>query len=540
MEICEALVHFGRMPNVAEHRLKELCSGIQHQSSPKTLAYFRLSNPAIIQDLEDFAATPNSDSCLDTNTKPFLDQVLDLFKRLNLHMAEQERSCPTWSDFFVASKAKEESSSQTINVNERMPHKHSPTEISVVFGGKFSKNPASISEQLVSKLVRRSQTVYTVSRSACKESDLPNNVKHVPKQNLDVSDASSNDGSSIGSDEFYDVMSLAKEEWLKTSRNQQQTILPTTTVLVFYFTLGQHKGVNPFVRNLNSAQNFHRALLKLSSCPEFVRSASSETKAAMDTNVRSWRVVVTGTDATLPSTHPPSEMKMAIDDNDSTASTVLTVPTYKIGANNFVYAMSKLGQYYWIANAIAHLLMVQNDEKNKDRFQEIARETEDIFQKIKKHVTDAGEDGAYHGSTVEEEASARSSISIQKLDAVSLQMSSLMEEGRLRDHFRIAEQISICYTPLHAKPWTHDAIQHTTRSMNTTSNSSISNTMSIGSSSSASPSSSCFQQQQEEEEGERKAFILEQIVKRFKNAISIESAASSHLLQEKQSYYQTC
>ena len=72
---------------------------------------------------------------------------------------------------------------------------------------------------------------------------------------------------------------------------------------------------------------------------------------------------------------------MTIDENDSTASTVLTVPTYKIGLNNFVYAMYKLGQYCWIANAIAHLLMVQNDEKNKDHIQEIARGTEDIFQK---------------------------------------------------------------------------------------------------------------------------------------------------------------
>ena len=162
----------------------------------------------------------------------------------------------------------------------------SPTKISVVFGGKYSKNPASISEQLVSKLVLRSQTVYTVSQRICQDHELPNNVKFIPKQNLDVSDGSSN-GSSItstkGADDFYDVMSMAKEEWLKTSSQQQLGSPSTTMMLVFYFTLGQQKGVNPFVRNINSAENFHRAMQKLSlpsSSSELLRSAPSETDAS--------------------------------------------------------------------------------------------------------------------------------------------------------------------------------------------------------------------------------------------------------------------
>ena len=486
------------MPTVAEHRLKELCSGIlQNQSSPKTLAHFRLSNLAIMQDLEDFAASPNGEDDRSRETNPLLDQVLGLFQRLNLHMAEQERSCPTWGDFFVASRPKGQKPSSSVNTNRLSLKIPSKTEISVVFGGKFSKNPASISEQLVSNLVLRSQTVYTVSRSTCHKDGLPSNVKHIPKQNLDVTDDASNGGISTGADEFYDVMYMAKEEWLMTSSSQQPTVHPTTTTLVFYFTLGQHKGVNPFIRNLNSAQNFHRALRKLSSsCPE-ITNTSNVTR-------RNWRIVVTGTDATLPSTHPPSEMTIPVKGNDHGDTIMLTVPTYKIGANNFVYAMSKLGQHYWIANAVAGLLMVQNCEKGKDQYEDIVHVTEGIFKKIKHHVTDAGEDGAYHGG------SSIARISMEELDTISLQMSSLMGGSLLRDHFQIAEQISICYTPLHAKPWTKDAIQSTTSK-----DASISTLPSM--------STTLISSQ--------KAFILEQIVKRFKNAISIESAASSHFPQ---------
>jgi hypothetical protein len=491
------------MPSVAELRLKELCLGVLQNQSPKTLAYFRLSNPAIVQELEDFAASSNAENgpARETLTKPLLEQVLDLFQRLNHRMAEQEQSCPTWGDFFVASKPKNDKMS---SLNGASSRSISPIQISVVFGGKYSKSPASISEQLVSKLVHRSQTVYTVSRSLCNKDDLPNNVKHIPKQNLDAGDGSSNDGTSYtdsqGADEFYDVMSMAKEEWLKTSSGSN----PTTAMLVFYFTLGQHKGVNPFIRNLNSAQNFHRALQKLSLPSSSSKSNISKSNTSNTGSCRSWRVVVTGTDATLSSNRPPSEFTMTTDGNDATKATMLTVPTYKIGTNNFVYAMSKLGQYYWIANAVARLLVMQSGENGKHKYQEIVSETEDIFCKIRSHVTDAGEDGAYHGDSEDSDtSSAKSSISMEELDEISLEMTSIIEEGLLRDHFRIAEQISICYTPLHAKPWTRDAIQNASEDT-------------VDSSSSV-PSS-------------QKAFILEQIVKRLKNAISIDSAASSHFL----------
>lgn len=489
-----------KMPTVAENRLKEICSQIL-QSSPKTLAHFRLSNPAIVKDLEDFAFSTSDED----EPRPLLHQVLELFQRLNMHMAEQERSCPSWRDFFVASRLHKKEPSYNDEYSSEIT---SPIEISVVFGGKFSKNPASISEQLVSDLVRRSQTVYTVSRSICDKEDLPSNVKHISKQNLDKSDGNATNDSIIGADEFYDVMSMAKKEWLETSSHQQLTFPSTTATLVFYYTLGQHKGVNPFVRNLNSAENFHRALTKMaSSSPELSPLSSSESNRS-NLMKRNWRVVVTGTDATLPSTHPPSKMAMDLVENNTDDAIVYTVPTYKIGTNNFVYAMSKLGQYYWIANAVAGVLMMQEDKKGNTQYGEIFNNTKQVFGKIKHHVTSAGEDGAYHsgGNEVSEETTGNKiGISMAELDSISLEMSSLMEGGLLQDHFQIAEQISICYTPLHAKPWTEDAIKKS---------SSVDD---------ASPSSILSSQ---------KAFILEQIVKRFKNAISIKSAASSHFAQE--------
>ena len=62
-------------------------------------------------------------------------------------------------------------------------------------------------------------------------------------------------------------------------------------------------------------------------------------------------------------------------------------------------------------------------------------------------MTEAGEDGAYHGCGEDSDAinDKTTSISMEELDAISLKMSSHIEEGFLRDHFRIAEQISICY-----------------------------------------------------------------------------------------------
>ena len=77
---------------------------------------------------------------------------------------------------------------------------------------------------------------------------------------------------------------------------------------------------------------------------------------------------------------------------------------------------------------------------------------------------------------------------MHELDEYSRRMDNIEKE--LQDYFYVAKGISICYTPLHAKPWTEKA----------------------NSGSDLSP----------------RAFVLEQVVKRLKNAISIEQAVDCH------------
>jgi hypothetical protein len=243
----------------------------------------------------------------------------------------------------------------------------------------------------------------------------------------------------LGENEFAEVLNMARQEW--------KASYPTAT-LVLYLTLGQHKGKNPFVRNLRVAQNFCVAL--------------ENTVSASDGR---WRVVLTGTDATLPSTHPDTPIRLKDDD--------ISIPTYKIMEYNYVYAMSKLGQYYIVANTIAKLI-------NRNG---IVSQTASVISKIQEHVETAGEDGDYHSDAAV--------VSMAELDDISRK--SIEIERELKDHFWIARGISICYTPLHAKPWTEQAL----------------NTLSP------------------------KANILEQIVRRLKNAISIEQAASCHFLYER-------
>merc|ERR1711935_366514 len=75
------------------------------------------------------------------------------------------------------------------------------------------------------------------------------------------------------------------------------------------------------------------------------------------------------------------------------------------------------------------------------------------------------------------------------LDDISKKLDDVQHE--LEDYFWVSKGISICFTPLHAVPWTEQ---------------SVSNDMDL------SP----------------KAFLLEQVMKRLKNAISIDFAATLH------------
>jgi hypothetical protein len=106
-----------------------------------------------------------------------------------------------------------------------------------------------------------------------------------------------------------------------------------------------------------------------------------------------------------------------------------------------------------------------------------------VISKIEDHIQAAGEDG--------NDCSHTALIPMAELDDISRK--SLEIERELKDHFWIARGISICYTPLHAKPWTEEALK--------------------------TPSP--------------KANILEQIVRRSTNSISIVQAASCHFLYER-------
>ena len=200
------------------------------------------------------------------------------------------------------------------------------------------------------------------------------------------------------------------------------------------------------------------------------------------TKNNNWKVVLTGLDATLPSTHPNSQFVITTTTTTTTTKEeekeTIVIPTYKIGAR-LIYAMSKLGQYYMVANTIAKL--VGNDD--------VVHQTEPIIAKIVDNINQADDNGKYHGPKDD-----GSMITMEELDGYSKKI--MLIERQLENHFVIAKGISICYTPLHAKPWTEQAFSSSSGSLL------------------LSP----------------KAFVLEQVVKRLKNAISIEQAVDCHFL----------
>ena len=424
--------------SVAVTCLNQLIVEIQQKQIPKTLAYWRLNNPQIVQALHDFASKKEDKEETTNDVSALLDDVLTLFRdQLNPLLAEQESE---YKDAFVgvSTGGASDGGGQANKID------YCQNEVSVVFGGKYptaGNKPASISETLVSKLVTHSRHVITVSRSDFEVAALPPNVTHISKQNLD-----SDDTTGVGVEEYKNVMNFAR---YKLNSLAAATDTEQQGGIAFYLTLGQHKGINPFQRNIQGAINFCQALQQTMT-------------ANQQSSLPSWRVVVTGTDATLPSTYPDGIV--TINDEE------LVIPSYKIMKYNYVYAMSKLGQYYLVVNTVANLL----DQEL------IVEETAPIIDKIQKHVSSAGDDGDYHPD--------RALIQMEELDTISKRIMELCNDPIIASRLWIATGISICYTPLHAHPWTDATIA------------------------TDSP----------------RSHIIEQIVRRLKNAISIEKAASLH------------
>jgi hypothetical protein len=376
-------------------------------------------------------------------------EVQQLFSKLNRAMTEQEQSL-LWPD--------EDSNAciETTLANNQW---------SIVFGGKWSSNPISISEKLVEALCRQqadpdiatNKKVVTVSRTAMNDQISSSKVVHFAKQNLDKVN---------GDQEFEEIMDFVIEAYLKEYNNSDDRNNKKAPI-VFYFTLGQHKGHNPFQRNLVGAQNFAKALQKIY-------------KTKLISNKIPWKVVVTGTDATLPST--------TVDPVIQVNGVTTIIPTYKIMPYNFVYAASKLGQFYTIAAAVEEVTgtsTVQRPSYSSNNNQLDYGSLKRIATRLENFVHFAGDNGNYRENDI---------LSDTLLDEIARHWIDVVEK-ELNDHLSVAKGISICYTPLHRDPWTEAAFSNCDKESN----------------------------------GSPKAYMIQQIVKRFKNATSIDKAVLAHL-----------
>lgn len=420
--------------NAAQQCLDELVAEAMVQN---TMAAWRLQYPGIRDLLEDFAAKQDFMEFSETTAK---EVQTSLFSPLNQFLWEQES---------VLGGQEDPSSS----FNADNPPIIGTSTI-IVFGGKYASPACSIPERMVQLMAEQndksSDIIITVSRTNIsidpKMQNVPSNITHITKQNLDQPG---------GHVEFEDVIQKLD---LTTAANANANQSQSSSIITMYFTLAQHVGVLPFQRNLQGATNFATAL---------ANTMSEE---------RLFQVVLTGTDATLPSTHPDSSTMVVVDTANGTTTTTSSymVPTYKLGVYNFIYAVSKLCQFYIVADAIGTIL---------------GKDTTEWKQRIKT-MTDCVEaagddDGKYYEGTT-------TMLTIEELDEISIEWNDI--EKSLAPYLKVARGISICYTPLHLKPWTTAA----------------------------------FVKCDEESKGSPRGFLLQQVVRRLKNAMSMEKAARLH------------
>eukprot|EP00548_Thalassiothrix_antarctica_P014005 CAMPEP_0194169034 /NCGR_PEP_ID=MMETSP0154-20130528/3752_1 /TAXON_ID=1049557 /ORGANISM="Thalassiothrix antarctica, Strain L6-D1" /LENGTH=613 /DNA_ID=CAMNT_0038880265 /DNA_START=78 /DNA_END=1919 /DNA_ORIENTATION=+ len=448
-----------QLDNVLKDEKKEefenLLSTIQKQTPP-TLVLWRLSNEKIFKVLKDFACSSDKN---DRNFEILLPQTQVLFNHLNSRLAEQERD----NRYF---------SSTLSNLNS--PRND---EFSVVFGGKYVTKPVSISGNLVSRLLKDNAFIYTVSRSKPHD-NAPKNLIHMQSKNLT--------DDKLGKEEFLKVLNMARDKWEKS--------FPKTK-MVLYFTLGFYKGETSCETNLVTARNFQEALVE----------------SFTDLDKKHWRVVVTGTDATRPNTSKGDTFDWKKDDTNNSESKKLVIPSYKLDRHNYFYALSKLGQFYIIASAVAQLTSAtQKVKPTNEKFEPTIKKIEKYVELFKtgcktfdllvKYSSINNLVNPLNGAhpkpsletdkTEENVLETHANMLIAGLDDISKSFDHIMEEEFfLRDYFMVAKGISICYTPLHATPWTEEAVKST----------------------------SC-----------PRLFILKQLIPRLKNAISIEQAVALH------------
>ena len=316
---------------------------ISKKITEPTLAFWRLENPRIMESLEEFCNGEEWDSTTDKDIA--LKEVQTLFLQLNDLMDEQERHVSLWP--IKAAEEEEESSSSN----------NKASAVSIVFGGKYSHPSKSISEKLVSHLLTTANEsnnngrhhIFTVSRT---EQPSNSNLTHITKQNLDQG----NEGGGIaggakeeiGILEFQHVLERGIEKWNTFGKgggvnDSTGTDDNNNNQFVIYFTLGQHKGNNPFCRNIQGAHNFATALLYTFEQQQRSRGGGggSDNNAVANNNipppVSSLKVVVTGTDATLPSTtkYAVNRQLSVIKQEDGATMIDLKIPSYHIMEYNY-------------------------------------------------------------------------------------------------------------------------------------------------------------------------------------------------------------
>lgn len=475
----------------ASKALKDMKGDINN-AKEKTLAYWRVkSDGKIIEALEDFCRGDEKKLKDEEETiNHYTKKTTNLFYKLNIIMAEQERGVSflpqqefidmrapdrEFCTFHHCSLTRSIRSSisdrdfRNLSSNGSSSMNLSTLDldrevVAIVFGGKEVDPPLSLSENLVKTLSESCEHVYSASRSAVKSK----NKKITHFQEKDLCDKPQK-----GVQGFVNVIETCIKEYfppqLKNTKHKER-------VLVMYFTLGFHKGQDIFNANLRCAKNFAQAL-------SMTLSLRSDIK---------WKVIVTGTDATQLSNKKNITVEWERESASSSGENIvnsekLTIPSYKIGKWNYVYAMSKLGQFYIIADAVATFPIGKGICKKELEDKNV--NLSEVVKKITRHVELAGDKSMYD-ETIE------NIISMEELDKISSDWTNLVQP-LLATHLQVAIGLSILYTPLHCRNWVTQAVKSSN-------------------------------EDKEKYGGSVRAHIVFEIVKRLSNAISTDMGTRCH------------
>lgn len=456
----------------------------------KTPAYWRIKyDNKIVLALQEFCTEKDKDDGTsdDAERINFLTKrTLDLFHLLNDIMSEQECAVT-----FLPQQKKFNERSSILGRTEPTKNimrfcattffnnfKNVDREVvSIVFGGKEANPAQSLSEELVKTLSETCLHVYTISRSDMKPTK--KNITHFNNQNLC-------EDSKEGVEGFVEVMEACIKKHFSSDSSKKKNVLS------IYFTMGYHKGRDVYNANLRSANNFAKALQETFS-------------AASGKNIK-WKVILTGTDATRPSYSGdttavwPRDMTASPSDTyaDHPGTTVeketnqvekitLTVPLYKIHKYNFVYAMSKIGQFYTIADVVANLTIKPAVYKQSQKERDI--NLSETVQKITSHIRKAEENGVY-------DEKAKNIISMDDLNTISSDWTK-KAQPLVSTELAVATDLSILYTPLHCRSWVTQSLKDS-------------------------------REHKDKYGGSARAHIVFQIVKRLANAISTDMGTRCH------------